>query len=133
MLNSSFASKRLMITIVLFSAACSKPKPSASAQDFARRHQCPVQTLESDQEASDRLRVTGCGKSEIYVRKCEKSRAAFPATDSRRPVDEAEARATHTEQSRSTLGEEGCAWSRQQNTSAPGAAGSQQPKWLSEP
>lgn len=112
-------------------AGCSKPQPAAPTQDFARRHDCPVGSVEADKEASNRMRVTGCGESEIYVRTCGSRGASFPESDARQPMTEAEGR--HSSPRRPAFDGSGCAWSRQQNLSTTRAGGPTQPKWLSEP
>lgn len=119
----------LATVTVLCLSGCSKRPPNAPTQDFARRHQCPVTTVKSTEEASNRLRVTGCGESEIYVRSCENKPVAFPASEAHQPILEAEAKNSPP----LPLSEQGCAWTRQQAMPAPSASGAQPPKWLSTP
>ena len=117
-----------MGTMLLCLAGCSKPQPNAPSQDFARRHQCPVKRVESAKEGSDRMRVTGCGESELYVRSCENRAGAFPVNDTRQPVSESEARLSPP--APPPYGVPGCAWAREQRTPAPPAGSASQPKWL---
>jgi len=124
-------SARLVTATALGLAGCSKPQPNAPSQDFARRHQCAVSAVTSDKEASNRMRITGCGESEIYVRNCENSRPSAPVAEPRQQITEAEVR--HASPRATSFSEQGCAWTRQQNASAPRADGAPQPKWLSEP
>ncbi len=112
-------------------AGCSKPQPSAPTQDFARRHHCPVTQVEADKEGSVRMRVSGCGQSDVYVQTCENSGASYPESNVSAPITEAEAK--HSSPRRTTFIERGCAWTRAQNTGAPPAGSAQQPKWLSNP
>jgi hypothetical protein len=110
---------------------CSKRQPNAPTQDFARRHQCPVSRVESAKEGSDRLRVTGCGDSELYVRGCGNRARAVPATEPRQPITEAEAKFSPAPEA--PFSEPGCAWTRQQRTSPTPGGAAPQPKWLSDP
>jgi hypothetical protein len=131
--NCSFSMRWTLLAAatVLCSVSCSKPQPSAPTQDFARRHQCAVTAVESQKEAPNRMRLTGCGESEIYVRNCENRGVSYPDPQVSQPITEAEAK--HSSPRRSNFNEQGCAWTRAQNTSAPRAGGTQQPKWLSPP
>lgn len=110
-------------------AGCNKPQPNAPTQDFARRHQCPVSRVESTKEGADRMRVTGCGESESYVRSCETRGGALPPNDSHQPITEGEA---HSALPHSPQSEQGCAWAREHAPAPPAGSGSQ-PKWLSVP
>jgi len=89
-----------------------------------------VKTVETDKEASNRLRISGCGQSELYVRKCENRQASFPERNVSELITEQEAK--HTPRNRPTFNETGCAWTRERDTSTP-RAGTTQPKWLSAP
>jgi len=111
--------------------ACSKPQPNSPTKDFARRHQCPVSSVESTKEAWDRMRVSGCGESELYVQSCSNRGGALPANESRQPLSESEARLGLS--ARPTNAEQGCAWARQQPSLVSPAGSTPQPKWLSTP
>jgi len=115
----------------LFLSGCNKPQPNAPSQDFARRHQCPIKMVESGKEGSDRMRVTGCGESEMYVRRCESRGGALPANVAHQPLSEADANLPQPSQA--PFSEPGCAWARQQTMPPPPAGAAPQPKWLSEP
>ena len=117
----------LFATALVFLVSCSKPQPSAPTQDFARRHNCPIKEVESNKEPSGKMRVTGCDTSEVYVLACANSQAEYPENEVRMPVTEAEAK--YNPPRRSAFVQGGCAWTREQRTSA----GSQQPQWLSSP
>ena len=108
---------------------CNKPQPNAPSQDFARRHQCPATRIQSSKEGLDRMRVTGCGESDLYVRSCENRGGASPPFESHQPVTEGEA---HNSLPHPPPSEQGCAWAREQKT-APPAGSASQPKWLSSP
>jgi hypothetical protein len=112
-------------------AGCSKPQPSAPIQDFARRHHCSVSAVDSDKEGSDRMRVSGCGDSEIYVRMCETGGAPLPQNDARQLITEAEAKHSSARQATGSPG--GCAWTRQKSSGLSRSDGKSQPKWLSNP
>jgi hypothetical protein len=116
---------------VLLLAGCNKPQPNAPSQDFARRHQCPVKTVKSGKEGSDRMRVSGCGESELYVRRCENRPGAVPASVAHQPLNEADVKLPPPAQT--PLSEQGCAWARQQTMPAPPPGAPPPPKWLSEP
>lgn len=120
----------LAIAAAPYLSSCSKPEPAAPTKDFAQRHQCPVKAVETDKEASDRMRLSGCGQSEIYVRKCENRPVSVPEPQTSQLITEQEAR--HTPRYRPTFNESGCAWTRQSDMVAP-RAGTTQPKWLSAP
>lgn len=77
----------------------------------------------------DNMRVTGCGESELYERRCENRGAASPPVESHQPLTESEARMSPP---RSSSNDPGCAWARQQ-TQPPPPAGSVPPPWLSAP
>jgi len=110
--------------------SCSKPKPNAPTQDFARRHQCPVGRVETSKEGTDRMRVSGCEESEVYVRSCANRGGALPPVESHQPVTEGEARRPLPQ---APLSEPGCAWAREQKSPPPPAGSAPQPKWLSTP
>ena len=110
--------------------ACAKPQPSAPVQDFARRHRCPVSLVESLKEGSSRLRVSGCGESDLYVRSCENKAPAAPASPAQKPLSEAEVK--FQPPSQPPFMEQGCAWTRPAPRALP-PPGTEQPKWLSEP
>lgn len=121
----------LAATSVLGSVSCGKPQPSAPTQDFAQRHRCSVGEVEVDKETSNRMRLTGCGKSEVYVRICESGGPPPPPNEVRQPITEAEAK--HTSIRRETFSREGCAWTRQQPNGPSRTDGKPQPRWLAEP
>jgi hypothetical protein len=128
---SSFSSRgwiALAATLLCLSG-CSKPQPNAPTQDFARRHQCPVKSVRSETEGSDRMRVTGCGESEVYLRTCGNRGAVAPRSEARAPISESEARYSSAHP---PSAQTGCAWSRKQSAPAP-SGGAPQPKWLSDP
>jgi len=127
--NSSYRSWLALATTLLSLTGCSKPKPNAPTQDFARRHQCPATRVETEKVGGDRMRVTGCGESELYVRRCENRGSASPPFDSHQPVTEGEAKSSLPQPLNS---EQGCAWARQQTMPAP-PSGSAPPPWLSSP
>lgn len=133
MTNCTFLMRWIPLAAVasLYSVGCSKPEPNAPTKDFARRHHCSENSVESEKEASNRMRVTGCGESEVYVHSCENRGVGLQVSESRQPITEAEAK--HNSPRQPPLGEPGCAWTRQQNTATPRANGAQQPKWLSDP
>ncbi|HEY0463657.1 MAG TPA: hypothetical protein VGC79_05585 [Polyangiaceae bacterium] len=76
------------------------------------------------------MRVTGCGESELYVRRCGNRSGTLPVNESLEPVTEAEAR--FSQRTQPPFSEPGCAWTREQKTPVP-AGGPPQPKWLSDP
>jgi len=120
----------LVLAVTLpMTAACSKPQPNAPSQDFAQRHRCPIGSLESIKEGTDRMRVSGCGESELYVRSCENPAGAQPPPRADQPMTEGEARLS---QPRPAYGEPGCAWTREHKSLAPPGSVAQ-PKWLSVP
>ncbi|HYQ47217.1 MAG TPA: hypothetical protein VER11_34840 [Polyangiaceae bacterium] len=118
-----------LATALLALAGCNKPQPNAPTQDFSRRHQCPATRVENEKIGSDRMRVSGCGESELYVRRCENRGGASPPIESHQPVTEGEARSSLPHP---PLSEQGCAWARQQTMPAP-PSGSAPPPWLSSP
>lgn len=59
-------------------------------------------------EGPDRMRVYGCGKSELFVRRCASRSSPGPVSESR-PVTEVEARAPSPAAGPTPTG---CAWSR---------------------
>ena len=120
-----------LATTLLCLPACSKPKPNAPTQDFAQRYRCPVKSVSSAKEGSERMRVSGCGESELYVRRCGNRGGAMPPSDAHQPITEQEARVPRT--APPPLSEQGCAWSRQQKLPDPPAGSAPAPKWLSEP
>jgi hypothetical protein len=119
-----------LATTFLCLTGCSKPKPNAPTQDFAQRYRCPVKAVTSAKEGSDRMRVTGCDESEVYVRRCGNRGGALPAVESHQPPTEGE---THSAATPPPFSEQGCAWSRQQKLPDPPPGSPPQPKWLSEP
>ena len=133
MRNRFFSRGWLVALATTFSCltGCNKPKPNAPTQDFAQRHRCPVKSVKSMQEGSDRMRVTGCYESEVYVRRCGNHGGALPPRDSRQPLTEAEARISAP--GPLPQSEPGCAWSRELRMPAPATSGAPQPKWLSQP
>ena len=120
-----------LATTLLCLTGCSKPKPNAPTQDFAQRYRCPVKTVSSAKEGSDRMRVSGCGESALYVRSCGNRGGALPANIAHQAPNEADAKSPLPAQA--PYGEQGCAWARQQKMPAPPAGSAPQPKWLSEP
>jgi hypothetical protein len=119
-----------MLTVtILCLVGCSKPKPNAPTQDFANRHRCPVTRVQSSKEGADRMRVTGCGESDYYVRSCENRGAVAPPPEQRQPLSEAEARIAPPNP---PVGGQGCAWEREHKLPAPPAGSASQP-WLSAP
>ena len=120
-----------LATTLLCLSACSKPKPNAPTQDFAQRYRCPVKSVSSAKEGSERMRVTGCGESELYVRSCGNRGGAMPANVAHQPLNEADAKSPMPAQA--PYNEQGCAWARQQKRPAPPPGGAPPPKWLSEP
>ncbi|MBN2192110.1 MAG: hypothetical protein JW751_04780 [Polyangiaceae bacterium] len=115
----------LLVTSVLLAVACSKPREFAPTGDFARRHGCPASRVETIKERSDRVRVNGCGASEVYVRECENRASLVPPSEPHLPPNEADAR--HSPDSFNPApGEVGCAWSREQRSIVPiGLSGSE--------
>jgi hypothetical protein len=121
----------VLATAFLCFTGCNKPKPNAPTQDFAQRYRCPVKTVTSAKEGSDQMRVTGCGESELYVRRCGNRGGAMPANEGHQPLNEADAKSPPP--APAAYGEQGCAWSRQQKLPAPPPGSPPQPKWLSDP
>jgi hypothetical protein len=132
MRNSSFPRGWRAVAATAFClCGCSKPQPNAPTQEFSRRHQCPASAVQTVHEGADRMRLTGCGVAELYVRSCVSPGVASPASEARQPVSEEEARYSSSAQPPS--GGPGCAWSRKQNMPASGTGGAPLPKWLSDP
>ena len=113
--GTRLSAARLLATLfvaLLLALGCSKPRPFAPTDAFASRHACPESRVERIDEGENRVRVTGCGESEVYVRDCENRPSASPAGKERRaPLSENEARFSGAP---SAPAETGCAWSREE-------------------
>ncbi len=102
-----------LLAAMLLGAGCEKPKPSAPAADFAKRHGCPASRVETLENTSNRMLVTGCGESELYVRRCANRTLAAPPEDKpRQPRSEEEAKFSPA--TSAPPDSSGCAWSREQ-------------------
>jgi hypothetical protein len=91
---------------------CAKPKPAAPTADFMRRHSCPESKVKTLTEGSDKMRVTGCGSTEVFVYQCVNGSSHIggePTVPS--PQPDPEPRSSQPSPT-TTLGG-GCAWSRQ--------------------
>lgn len=91
-------------------AACAPSKPPATTSDFVRRHSCPESLVETTEEGPDRIRVSGCGKSEVFGWRCSNVGSAPPMAPKHAPLTESEARFPSGP---SGPNETGCAWSRE--------------------
>lgn len=90
--------------------ACGAAKSFAPASDFAHRHHCPESRVAVDRDGADRALVSGCGASELYVRRCATNPGSAPPKSTPRPLLEPEAFDGPGSEDRGTSG---CAWSRE--------------------
>jgi hypothetical protein len=99
-----------LLLLLLSASACGKPEPNAPAQDFARRAECPASEIKTVKEPPNRMRVTGCGKTEYFVWTCGSSVPAAPTAEPHGPVTEEDARFSQV--GAPPANAQGCAWSR---------------------
>lgn len=105
----------LLLAALLLASACGKPNASAPTEDFVRRHACPAKSVETIEEGRHRVRVTGCGESDIYVQDCANRSSQGPGEPATpMPLSESEARSSRT--STFAPAEAGCAWSREEKS-----------------
>jgi hypothetical protein len=108
-----------VLPALLIAAACSKPRAFAPTDDFARQHDCPASRVHHSEEGQGRVRVSGCGQSEIYVRTCENRAASVPPAKERPAFVTEQDQRLSGDQFAAAPGQVGCAWSREEMPAVP--------------
>ncbi len=107
--RSASAPVWLLVSTALLTPSCAKSTPAPLTADFARRNSCPAGRVETSKEGPDRMRISGCGKSEVLVRDCASRTSPPPGRAESVQAPEAAARSLRADPAVSN--DLGCAWS----------------------
>jgi hypothetical protein len=108
---------RSIVLFCLGALGCNQPKPDAPTADFIRRHECSEGKVSTLKEGPERMRVTGCGQTEVYIHECANG-SVQPPSRSELSVPPPIAEPRVTPQPSNIPNQVGCAWSREKRDPA---------------